>query len=115
VGEALLDLRCRLDRGGRHRARGFRQPAHRRLLDRVDVDRVVKRGAHSLVLERVLALHVRVEELVASLVHADEHDALLEALDHPDAGVCEPRHVLRRRIVDQSTLPATAPRASRRW
>jgi hypothetical protein len=39
------------------------------------------------------------------LVHADEHDAVLGALDDLDVGrLLEARHVLRRRIVDEVDL-----------
>ena len=39
------------------------------------------------------------------LVHAEEHDPVLDALDHLDAGrLRQARHVLRRRVVDEVDL-----------
>ena len=52
-------------------------------LDRLDVDGELDGLAHALVLERVLALDVRVQQLVALLVEAEEDRAVLVALDAP--------------------------------
>jgi hypothetical protein len=52
----------------------------------LDVDRLVQRPAHAQVLERVASLDAAVQQLVAVLVHADEDDAVLGAVDDLDAG-----------------------------
>jgi len=58
--------------------------------------------AHAPVLERVLALDARIQKLVAFLIHADEHDPVLNALQHFDVRIVfQSRHVLGRRIVDE--------------
>ena len=97
-----------VDRGG------HREPAHHRLVDRVHVDGLVEGLAHALVLERVLALHVRVEQLVARLVHAEEDDAVLAALVDLDALVLlELLDVLHRRVEDEVEVAGEERRHAR--
>ena len=49
------------------------------------VDRLVEGAAHADVLERILALDVAEEELVALLVHAEEDRPQLRTLKHAEA------------------------------
>ena len=84
-------------------------------MDGFDIDRLIQRLANTLVLERVLAFDVRIEELVAILIHADEHDAIFNALDHFDVRcLLQPRNVLRRRIVDEIDLAGNERGEARR-
>jgi hypothetical protein len=114
-GQALLDVGITqaADRRRHDRAGGQRLAVHQLVLDRVDVDRLVQRAAHPHVLERVLALDVAVEQLVARLVHADEDDAVLDAVDHLHARrVAQPLEVGGRRVEDEVDL-ARDERATR--
>ena len=57
-------------------------PRITRRLDRLDIDRLVEGLAHADVLEGVLALDVRIQQLVAHLVHAEEDGAQLRPGQH---------------------------------
>ena len=75
-------LRQREQRGRDHERGRRRLSAHHLLVDRLLVDRLIKRLAHADVLERVLALDAGMAELVAGLVHAEENGANLRACQH---------------------------------
>ena len=98
VGRALVLLGApAVDAGADHQRSGARGVAHHGFLDAFDVDRLVERLAHALVLERVLALDAGEKQLVALLVHAEEDGAQLGAGDGARAGVAvDARNVLHR-------------------
>ena len=74
-----------------HQRRRRRKAAHHAGLDQLDVDGLVEGLANPDVLEGVLALHVRVQQFIAHLVHAEEqraqfrtgHDLGVAARVHP--------------------------------
>ena len=79
----------------------MRLAAHDAELDGLDVHRHVEGLAHADVLERVLALDVGLQQLVAGLVEAEEHRAQLRRLQHLEVGAGrQALHVLRRHGVD---------------
>src|SRR3546814_2492260 len=55
---------------------------HHGALDRLDVNRPVEGLAHALVLERVLALDVRLRQFSRLLVEAEEHHAGLRPFEN---------------------------------
>ena len=81
------------ERGGR------RQPAHDRGLDGIHVNGLIQRHAHTFVLERILALHIRKQQLIARLIKRDRDDACLVAFPHFQVAVVfEFGDVLHRRV-----------------
>ena len=98
VGKARLRmveiLRIAVDLRREHHGGGDAEAAQHLLLDRLQVERELHRLAHALVLERVLALDVGIEQLVARLVHAEEDRAVLQALDDLEPGIL--RHARQR-------------------
>ena len=83
IGHALAQL-WRIARHLRcdHRARRQRHPAHHRLPDRLDVDRPVKRLAHTNVVQRILALDVAVLQFGALDVEPDVNGAVFVAVQY---------------------------------
>ena len=88
-----------------HQPGRMRLAAHHLLGDRVFVDRQREGAAHPHILERVLALDVGEQELVAVLVHRQVDRAQLRSLDdlHPRAGG-DAVEVLRRHRIDHVHL-----------
>jgi hypothetical protein len=60
---------------GDHQRRRRRKTAHHAGLDQFDIDRLVEGLADADILERILALDVRIQQFVTHLVHAEEDGA----------------------------------------
>src|SRR6202012_2863230 len=82
-----------------------RETAHDTVLDRIDVDGLVKGFADTNVLERVLALDVGIKQLVAQLVHAEEDRAQLRTgLNLGGAAGIDALDVLQRNRLDDVAI-----------
>ncbi len=98
VGQAFVNIgKVAVDAWAHHQGAGAGGSAHHCALDAIDVDRLVKRLAHPLVFEGILALDIGIQQLVTLLVHAQKNGAQLGALHYLvlAAGV-DARHVLHR-------------------
>ena len=64
------------------RTRGLTEATQAHAGDGIDVDGLIKRLAHALIFQRVLALDAAARKLVAELVHAKENGAVLDPVHH---------------------------------
>ena len=88
-----------------HQRRWRREAPHDAGLDQIDVDRLEKGLAHPFVLERVLALDVRIQKLVAGLIHPEEDGADFGAGQNLGIGArVHARDVLDRNRLDHVNL-----------
>ena len=57
---------------------------HGGAVDRLDVNRVIKRLAHAQILHRIAPLHIGIEQFIAEHVHRQEDGAHFRAFQHAD-------------------------------
>src|SRR5207245_6105486 len=87
VRQSRLGLGVRGEDRRRDAAGGLRLSPHGHAPQGFDINRTVDRFAHAAVLEGVLTLDVRIEQLVAALVEAEEDTAILGHLDNANTAL----------------------------
>ncbi|MNT83307.1 hypothetical protein D3C72_2231550 [compost metagenome] len=81
---------------------GLGEAAHHHALDGAHVNRLVERLAHAHILERVLALDAGMLQLIAVLVHPQEHGAICRRFKHLQIGrLLDALQIVHARVDDE--------------
>ena len=95
----IFFLHIAIHLGREESARHHGLAAHGGAVDRLDVNRVIKRLAHAQILHRIAPLHIGIEQFITEHIHRQEDGAHFRAFQHADIlRLAQPVQILQGRV-----------------